>query len=444
MNIDIELRHVPVEMMKYAAYNPRKDLKPGDPEYEKLKRSISKFGYKDPIIWNEATGNIVGGHQRFKVLVAEGYKEIQCSVVNLPPDEEKAMNVALNKVSGDWEYKKLSDLFEDLKAKGFDLTLTGFDAPEIEDLLGEPEVDNDDFDVDEAIEEIDEPTTKLGDVWRLGSHRLICGDCTSADTYERLFGKKHADLVVTDPPYNINYQGGTKDKLKILNDNMSDDDFLKFLTASFTQMFNIAKKGCPIYVFHSDLAGNQFRKAFSGTGWSLRQILIWVKNALVLGMQDYQWRHEPILYGWKEGAAHYFVDVRDNTTVIEDKPNFAAMKKEELAEMCKQMYLEKFEGTTLIQENKPIRNGDHPTMKPVKLIGRLVLNSSKEKDIVLDPFGGSGSTLIACEQANRVCYTSELDPKYCDVIVRRWQEFTGRAAELERTDAAIHAEAIPE
>jgi len=425
------IEKIQVGQIKPAPYNPRKDLKPGDPEYDKIRNSLKQFGYVDPLIWNKSTGHIVGGHQRFKVLLELGYKEIDCVVLELDAATERALNLALNKTGGDWDQDKLADLLKDLKDRGYNLEMTGFDAAEISQLLDPDDGEEDDFDLEGTLEEIDEPETQLGDVWILGNHRLICGDCTKIETYDKLMLGKKIDLIVTDPPYNINYEGGTKDKLKILNDNMGDDEFLQFLLASFTQMFAVAKRGCPLYVFHADLAGNQFRQAFTASGFSLRQCLIWVKNSLVLGRQDYQWRHEPILYGWKEGAGHYFVNERDYSTVFDDKIDFSSMKKEELIDMCKELYLEKFKGTTIIHENKPTKNEDHPTMKPIKLIARLVMNSSKEHDRVLDPFGGSGSTLIACEQTQRICYTSELDPKYCDVIVRRWEDLTGGRARLE-------------
>jgi len=389
----MDIERIPVEQIRHASYNPRKNLKPGDPVYEKLKRSIQEFGYVEPIIWNRQTGNIVGGHQRAKVLVQMGAKEIDCVVVDLDEEREKALNVALNKVVGEWDLPLLTDLLKDLDASGFDLSLTGFDSSELGSLFGEPDVQEDDFDADEALAEIETPKTRLGDVWLLGPHRLICGDSTKQEVLSNLMDGKLADLILTDPPYNVDYEGGTKEKLKIQNDRMRDDQFLLFLTEAFSRMYEHSKKGAAAYVFHADSEGYNFRSAFKAAGYSLRQCLIWVKNQLVMGRQDYQWKHEPILYGWKDGASHAW---------------YADRKQ-----------------TTLVEFDRPQKNPDHPTMKPVGLCGYFIRNSSKEGDLVLDPFGGSGSTLIACDQMNRVCHMAELDPRYCDVIVRRYTEHKG-------------------
>lgn len=382
------IQTIPISQINHAAYNPRKNLKPGDKEYEKLKRSIEEFGYVEPVIWNQRTGNIVGGHQRAKVLVQQGATEIECVVVDLDDDKEKALNVALNKVSGEWDIPLLTDLLKDLDASGFDVSLTGFDQPELSNLFGEPAAKEDDFDASAALAEIDTPITKPGDIWQLGRHRLICGDSTASDVVAALMNGQQADLVLTDPPYNVDYEGGTG--LKIQNDKMKDEQFLSFLTAAFTRMQEHSKAGAAAYIFHADSEGYNFRSAFKAAGYTLRQCLIWVKNQLVMGRQDYQWKHEPILYGWKDGASHAW---------------YADRKQ-----------------TTLVEFDRPQKNPDHPTMKPVGLCGYFIQNSSKEGDIVLDLFGGSGSTLVACDQMNRVCYTTELDPKYCDVIVKRFSQ----------------------
>jgi len=381
----MNLQKIPASKINHADYNPRKNLKPGDPEYEKLKRSIEEFGYVEPVIWNKRTGNIVGGHQRFKVLVQMGAQEVDCVVVDLDPDKEKALNVALNKISGEWDIPLLTDLLKDLDANGFDLSLTGFDLPDLNKMFGVPDTKEDDFDAEKALSEIDDPKTKLDDVWLLGKHRLICGDSTSPEVIAKLMDFQMADLILTDPPYNVDYEGGTG--LKIQNDKMQDEQFLHFLLEAFKRMHEFSKPGAAAYVFHADSEGYNFRSAFKSAGYTLRQCLIWVKNQLVMGRQDYQWKHEPILYGWKDGASHAW---------------YADRKQ-----------------TTLVEFDRPQKNPDHPTMKPVGLCGYFIKNSSKEGDIVLDSFGGSGSTLIACEQMNRVCYTCELDPKYCDVIVKR-------------------------
>jgi len=403
----MEIRKLPVQTLVPAGYNPRKDLKPGDAEYDKLKRSIEEFGYVEPVIWNERTGNIVGGHQRFKVLVQLGVKEVDCVVVDMDETKEKALNIALNKVSGDWDIPLLTELLKDIDLSGFDISLTGFDIGEVNTLFGEPDTKEDDFDADKALAEIETPTTVYGDIWHLGRHRLICGDATSGADVSRLMDGREADLVLTDPPYNVDYEGGTREKLKIQNDRMQDGKFLQFLTDAFTVMHAHSKKGAPVYVFHAESEGYNFRTAFKNVGYHLRQCLVWVKNAMVLGRQDYQWQHEPILYGWKDGAGHCWYGDRKQTT--------------------------------LIRFDKPLRNGEHPTMKPVSLCGYLIGNSSKEGDIVLDSFGGSGSTLIACEQMGRACYTSEIDPRYCDVIVRRYIEHVGsdEAVTLIKKEKAV-------
>ena len=422
---------IPIGRVNPAKYNPRKDLQPGDAEYEKLKRSILHFGVGEPIVWNRRTGNIVGGHQRYKVAKALGMTEIDSMVVDLDDQEEKALNIALNKISGSWDIPKLTELLAELEADGFNMELTGFDAPELTDIIGEPEVDEDAFDVEAEIQQIEIPITKPGDVWILGRHRLMCGDSTQPAVFDRVLAGKPADLIITDPPYNVDYTGGTDDQLTIQNDNMSEADFDTFLRGAYQAMHSSLKKGGAIYVFYADTQGVAFRTQMRAAGFKIAQTLIWVKNALVLGRSDYQWRQEPILYGWKEGAAHYYVDERGNTTVIDDKLDLTGLKKEALMDLVKEMYRERYYGSTILHEDKPLRNAEHPTMKPVKLIARLMMNSSRQGETILDPFGGSGSTMIAAEKAKRKCCMIELDPKYCDVIVKRWQELTGGTATRE-------------
>lgn len=425
----MEIRKISVDKLNPVMYNPRKDLKPGDPEYDKLLRSIEEFGYIDPIIWNEQTGNIVGGHQRLKILIANGYKEVDVSVVSLDADREKALNIALNKISGDWDEEKLAKLLKELSDSNIDVEITGFDMDEVEELINEYnliDVKEDDYDVDQALDEIEEPITKRGDIWLLGKHRLLCGDSTSANDVKLLMDGKKAQLITTDPPYNVNYEG--TNGLKIQNDNMEDEAFYYFLLSAFECMFESAEEGCPIYVFHADTEGLNFRKAFKHSGFKLAECLIWVKNSLVLGRQDYHWRHEPILYGWKEGAAHSWYGQRDKATVIEDEANLQKLKKDELIELVKTFV--RSVPQSVIYFDKPSKNSVHPTMKPLGLIGYLIGNSSKKGDIVQDLFGGSGSTLMACEQTERKCYTIELDEKYCDVIVKRYIEYKGKPDEV--------------
>ncbi len=374
-----------------ADYNPRKDLKPGDPEYEKLKRSLEQFGYVDPVIWNKTTGRVVGGHQRLKVLIDQGYSEIDCVVVELDEDREKALNIALNKISGDWDKDKLALLIADLQGSDFDVSLTGFEPAEIDALFKdslEEKIHEDDFDVDA---ELQKPTiTKTGDVWTLGRHRLICGDSTKPETFATLMGDRKANLVITDPPYNVNYEGSAG---KIKNDNMANDAFYTFLLDAFTNTEKAMADDASIYVFHADTEGLNFRRAFADAGFYLSGCCIWKKQSLVLGRSPYQWQHEPCLYGWKKNGEHQWYTGRTETTIWEF--------------------------------DKPKKNGDHPTMKPIPLLAYPIMNSSMSNCIVLDPFGGSGSTLIACEQTERICCTIELDEKFCDVIVKRYIEQVG-------------------
>ncbi|WET88682.1 site-specific DNA-methyltransferase [Ligilactobacillus murinus] len=379
-----------------ADYNPRKDLKPGDKEYEKLKRSIEQFGYVEPVIWNKTTGRVVGGHQRLKVLIDMGMTEVDCVVVELSEEKEKALNVALNKISGEWDNDKLALLIADLQGTDFDVSLTGFEPAELESLFREDTkkgVHDDEFDVDA---ELKQPTfSKAGDLWQLGEHRLVCGDSTKAETYATLMNGKVANLVVTDPPYNVNYEGSAG---KIKNDSMDEERFEQFLFDAYTQMATAMADDASIYIFHSDSHGLAFRKAFEEAGFYLSGCCIWKKQSLVLGRSPYQWQHEPVLFGWKKAGKHQWYTGRKETTIWEF--------------------------------DKPKKNGDHPTMKPIPLLAYPIMNSSMANSLVLDPFGGSGSTLIACEQTNRICYTIELDEKFCDVIVKRYIEQVGSAANV--------------
>ena len=376
-----------------ADYNPRKDLKPGDPEYEKLKRSIEQFGYVEPVIWNEKTGRVVGGHQRLKVLTDMGITEVDVVVVDMDTEKEKALNIALNKISGEWDTEKLALVIADLQGTDFDVSLTGFDPEELEDLFRDDvkgSVKEDDFDVEA---ELQKPIfSKAGDLWMLGEHRLFCGDSTKPETFDLLMNGKKANLVVTDPPYNVDYKGSAG---KIKNDSMAEDQFEQFLLAAYQQMEAAMADDASIYVFHSDSHGLAFRKAFEEAGFYLSGCCIWKKQSLVLGRSPYQWQHEPVLFGWKKKGKHQWYTGRKESTIWEF--------------------------------DKPKKNKDHPTMKPIALVSYPIMNSTMTGCLVLDPFGGSGSTLIACEQTGRVCYTVELDEKFCDVIVRRYIEQVGSA-----------------
>lgn len=391
------IEKIKIEELNPAKYNPRKDLKAGDPEYEKLKKSIETFGYVEPVIWNKGTGNIVGGHQRLKILIEQGKTEVDCVVVDIDESEEKALNVALNKVSGDWDLPKLADLIEQLDADMFDISLTGFDMAEVEDLFSQvhdKDIEDDDFDVDGALEE--ESFVRLNDIWLLGKHRLLCGDATDKNDMDKLMDGKKANLCITDPPYNCDYTGGTG--MKIQNDNMSDSSFKQFLLDSFKNIYDNLVDGGAFYSFHSDAEKVNFFNATVEAGFHYSTTCLWVKQSLVLSRMDYHMRHEPIIYAFKNTAKHKWYGGRKLTTVWEF--------------------------------DRPTKSKLHPTSKPLDLIGFPMKNSSIENSIVLDPFGGSGSTLIASEQLNRICYMSELDPKYAAVIIKRYINEVGSDEEV--------------
>lgn len=386
----MEIKELSLKKLKPAAYNPRKKLKKGDKEYEKIKQSLLKFGYVDPIIVNNDL-TVIGGHQRLTVLKDLDYETAKCVIVKLSKEDEKALNIALNKITGQWDDSLLADLLLDLQESDFNLDLTGFEPPEIDDILSnvhDKELSEDEFDVEE---ELKKPTvSRRGDVWQLGKHRVICGDSTKSETYDQLLGDKKANLVVTDPPYNVDVEETAG---KILNDNMSDGDFYQFLLSMFTQVENHMETDASIYVFHADTEGLNFRKAFKDAGFYLSGCCIWKKNSLVLGRSPYQWQHEPCLYGWKKKGKHQWFSDRKQTTIWE--------------------------------YDRPKSSKDHPTMKPIQLMAYPIQNSSMRGTVVLDPFLGSGSTLIAADQTGRVCYGIELDEKFVDVIVKRYIEVTG-------------------
>lgn len=382
----MKIEKMNISKLKPAEYNPRKDLKPGDAEYEKLKRSIEQFGYVEPVIWNKATGRVVGGHQRLKVLVDSGLTEVDCVVIELSEEKEKALNVALNKISGEWDTGKLAMLISDLQGSDFDVSLTGFEEDELADLFSKTagkEVTDDDFDLTAALEKAS--FVERGDVWTVGRHRLVCGDATSAEDAAILMDDKRANLIVTDPPYGVSFKSASG--LTIQNDSMKNEEFYNFLLSSFKCMADNLEKGGAAYIFHADTEGLNFRKAFIDAGFHLAGVCIWAKNSLVLGRSDYQWQHEPVLYGFMKNGKH---------------PWYADRKQ-----------------TTIWNYDKPKRSANHPTSKPLDLLGYPICNSSQENSIVLDTFGGSGSTMMACEQTNRICYMMELDEKYASVILRR-------------------------
>ena len=386
----MEWKTLSVDALRPAAYNPRKKLKAGDKEYEKIKNSILEFGYVEPIIVNYDM-TVIGGHQRLTVLKDLGYTEVQCVVVHIEDEHKvKALNIALNKITGAWNEQLLADLLVDLQSVDFNTDLTGFEAPEIEQLFSKvhnKDIKEDDFDVEEELK--NPPISRKGDIWLLGRHRVICGDSTLPETYTKLMEGRRANLVLTDPPYNVNVEETAG---KIQNDNMPDEDFYKFLFAAFVNMEQNMENDASIYVFHADSKGLIFRQAFHDAGFYLSGCCIWKKNALVLGRSPYQWQHEPCLFGWKVGGKHQWYSDRKQTTIWE--------------------------------YDRPKSSKEHPTMKPVALMAYPIQNSCMSNCIVLDPFLGSGSTLIACEETGRICYGVELDEKFCDVIVKRYVEKT--------------------
>ena len=377
MDNKLNIVYKKISELKEYEKNPRKN----DKAVEAVANSIQSFGFKVPIII-EPDGTIVAGHTRVKASKKLGIDEVPCIIASdLSPDQLRAFRIADNKTAelADWD---LDLLVEELKGIEMDMEQFGFD--DLEKLLDRDVLE------DEFEEEIPEVAySKKGDVFVFGKHRLMCGDSTKSEDVEKLRDGALMDMVFTDPPYNVDYEG--QDGMKIQNDKQSDEDFYNFLLSAFKNMYDSLKPGGPIYVCHADSEGVNFRNAFKNAGFKLAECLIWVKNSLVLGRQDYHWRHEPILYGWKEGSSHYFINDRSQDTVWE--------------------------------YNKPKVNDLHPTMKPLELVGRAIKNSSKNGDKVLDLFGGSGSTMIAAEQIGRVAYLMELDEKYTDVIVKRMIRF---------------------
>ena len=407
------------ELLPYA----RNARTHSDSQVAQLAASIKEFGFNNPVAI-DADGMILCGHGRVMAAQRLGMDQVPTvCLAHLTDIQKKAYILADNKLAlnAGWDNDMLKVELEDLKFSDFDLDLVGFSTEELDEIMNqneEPEVEEDDYTV--AVPE--EPKAKLGEIYILGKHRLMCGDSTSIADVEKLMGDQKADLLLTDPPYNVDYEGGTDKKLKIKNDNMEDQAFRQFLIDVYKAADHVMKPGAPFYIWHADSEGANFRGAAKDMGWQIRECLIWVKNSLVLGRQDYNWRHEPCLYGWKAGAAHYFTDSRSETTVIEDQVNVDKLSKDELKTLCKRL-LEPSCETTVIHEKKPSINDIHPTMKPVKLFGRLVKNSSKRNDIVLDLFGGSGTTIVACEQLNRRAYLMELDPAYVDACVQRYIRF---------------------
>lgn len=401
-----------VPYKKNAKKHPKKQI-------EQIARSIKEFGMNQPIVVDKQ-GVIVVGHGRYEALKHLGWeiKDEWVKVADLTEAQAKAYRLADNKLNeSDWDMELVLEELKELESLNFDIDITGFDR----DLIIEPE------EKDDIVPEVpEEPTTKLGDVYQLGEHRLMCGSSTEEKDVQKLMNGELVEMVWTDPPYNIAYEGKTKKRMTIQNDEMSNDDFYTFLYDFYRHTVNIMHNGCPIYVAHADMETRNFRQAMQDAGIEQKQCIIWVKNSMVLGRQDYQWQHEPILYGWKPGASHRWYGMFDKKTVIDDEIDIKKLKKEELQELITHYRNER--KTTVIRHDRPSRSEDHPTMKPVGLIVKFILNSSRQGDLIYDGFGGSGSTLIAAEKLNRRCYMMEIDPRYVDVIIKRWEDYTGQKA----------------
>ena len=380
---------IDIEIEKIIPYknNPRIN----DKAVDAVAASIKKFGFRQPIVVDKNMVVIVG-HTRLKAAIKLKRETVPCVIADMSEEDANAYRLADNKTNelSGWNFDMLAAEIKNLSS--IDMSQFGFDMSKFEEV-------KDAVDDGYEINLPEESKSKTGEVWMLGAHKVMCGDATNPDDVKNLFGGGGltADLYLTDPPYNVDYTGCTKEKLKIENDHMEDKDFRQFLCDSFAAAKSVMKPGAAFYIWHADSEGYNFRGACHDIGWQVRECLIWVKNALVMGRQDYQWQHEPCLYGWNEGTHRWYSDRSQTTTLHFDRPH---------------------------------RNKEHPTMKPIPLFDYLIKNSTKQGDIVFDSFGGSGTTIMACEQNGRIGYCMELDPKYVDVIIERWEKFTGKKAKL--------------
>lgn len=390
-----EMKMIPVDKLVPYVNNARTH---SQEQVNKLRGSLREFGFINPVIIDR-DNNVLCGHGRLSAALEEGYKEVPCVYAdNLTEAQKKAYILADNRYAEDagWDEEMLRVEIEALEGMDFDVSLTGFDDQEIADLFADGEstgAEDDDFDLSDALEKA--AFVERGDVWQVGRHRLMCGDATSPEDVATLMDGKKANLIITDPPYNVAFE--SSDGLSIKNDKMENDKFYEFLLAAFKNMAEHLEKGGSAYVFHADTEGLNFRKAFIDAGFHLSGCCIWVKNSLVLGRSDYQWQHEPVLYGFLQNGKHYWSKNAGRSQ------------------------------TTIWNFDKPKKNKNHPTSKPLDLLAYPIGNSSQENAIVIDTFGGSGSTLMTCEQTNRICHTMELDEKYASVILRRYVEDTDDA-----------------
>ena len=397
----MEFKKINISDLKHAEYNPRKDLKPGDKEFEKIKNSINEFGYCDPIILNSDL-TIVGGHQRAKVLKELGYTEIDCVIIDIDKTKEKALNIALNKISGEWDFESLAKLLDDLKTEDYDIELSGFDMKEAEKLWDEY-MPKDEQDEEELPDVPEVPITQRGDLWILGKHKLMCGDsCDGKDVGVLMDGNK-ADMVFTDPPWNVNYGADMEHPSwkprTIMNDAMSTEDFKEFMNSTFKVMSKFSKEGCMTYVVMSQQEWGNLMLTMKDNAYHWSSTIIWKKDSLVLSRKDFNTIYEGIWYGWLEGAPRLHPVTNTKECDCWEIPRYKVS-----------IY--------------------HPTQKPVDLVIRAIKNSSNMKNIVLDLFGGSGTTLIACVDTERYCRMMELDPKYADVIVTRYIDKVGSDADV--------------
>lgn len=386
--------------------------------------SIAEFGFNVPIVLDK-NNIIVTGHTRLLAAKKLGLESVPCIIADHLTDAQiKAFRLADNRVAelATWDTELLDQELAELAEIDFNMSAFGFE---------EPEADPDDVDEcepeEEAAEE-EEATTQRGQIWRLGRHFLMCGDSTDAGDVSKLMAGELADLLLTDPPYNVGYEGGTDEHMTILNDKMDDDKFYNFLLSAFKNAMAVMKDGAPFYIWYAAGESRSFFNAQKDSGLKLSEVLQWVKNVFTLGHYDYHWATESCLYGWKEGAPHYFVSERNHINVIQDDLNINKMTREQLQETCA-MLLDVI-NVNVLRENKPAKNEQHPTMKPVRLFAKQIVNSTKKGANVLDLFGGSGTTIVACEQLDRTAYVMELDPIYCDRIIKRWEAQTGKHAEL--------------
>lgn len=438
-----QIEHLPTDTLVPYARNSRTH---SPEQVAQIAASIREFGFTNPVLI-DANNTLIAGHGRVMAAQSIGLATVPAiRLAHLTDAQRRAYVIADNKLAENagWDMATLAREVEDLQADGFDIDLLGFGDDELTDILGtakkDPDTGADGSNIDDAPDAPPQPTTKTGDLWILGQHRVVCGDSTSKENVQRLMNGGGADMCWTDPPYNVAYE--TKAG-KIDNDDLSDKEFKAFLVAAFQTAFDALKPGAAIYVAHADTEGLNFRSAFARVGFKLSGCLVWRKNALVLGRSDYQWQHEPILYGWKPGAAHRWFGGRKQTTIVElpaaESP--FQLRPDGKFEIHLGNSVMVVDGnatvedmlTTVILESKPSRSEGHPTMKPVALVERMLRNSAKKANTVLDLFGGSGSTLMAADRLGMCARLSELDPKYVDVIVNRWQQFTGKTATLEST-----------